>query len=479
MAPGDFIEELLAKNQPVNVEISRNKMEAYLKVYSLGGGQQITGQDIEAALREKGVIYGVLEEIVDKAVSLQHFSEPITVARGSEPIPGEDSKIDFKFNTDIVIGKPIEMMDGRVDYYNLNLIQNVEIGEVLAVKTPASKGTPGYTVTGEEVPAKPGKDFLLKPGKNVQMVAGDNVGYKPSAIVAVSAAQGRVMLTGNKITVSTVYEVDGDVDFNTGNIEFNGSVIIKGSIREGFKVVANGDVVIMNTISDGIVECTGNVKVKSGIVGRSKTRIKAGESVFAKFIENSTVEAAEDIVVSEAIMHSRVSAGKSVVVGGKGVVVGGLIRAGEEIKCKIVGSPLATATELEAGINPVLRKEYSKLTKEKESKETDHDKADKAIKLLKRMQYTQGEMHPDKRALLIQVTKVQVALTKDLEALNESTKNIEFQMVQSNRGRITVQGTIYPGVKVTIGSSSVQIHDPYPFVCFTKHNGEIKISPYK
>lgn len=477
MVPQDCMGDLPAKDQPVKVEISRNKMEAYLSVCSPPEGQPVSRQDIIDALQSKGVVYGVNDEIIDLALKLQKVLEPLTIARGTEPVPGENARIEYMFSTDATI-KPTELVDGRVDYYNLNLIHNVDPGQMLAVKRPLTAGNPGSTVTGEEIPAKPGKDVQLLAGKNVELVSGDTVGYAADDVVVTATAQGHVILTGNKVSVSNVYEVGGDVDFNTGNIEFNGSVVIKGSIREGFKVVANGDVIVMNSISDGIVECAGSVKVKNGIIGRSRSRIKAADSVLAKFVENAVIECGGDVLVGEAIMHSKVNAGKSVAVGGKGVLVGGQIRSGEDINCKVLGSHLATATEVEVGINPEVRKEYSRLLKEKESKENDHDKAQKAINMLKRMQSAE-EMHPDKRALLVQVTKVQISLARELETINESLRNLEFQIQQSDRGRIMVQGTIYPGVKVTMGSSVMQIKDALMFVTITKHGAEIRISPYK
>ncbi len=453
----------------VNVEISKNKMEAYLTVYPARGGKPATRQDVENALKEKNVVYGVIDEIIDKAVSLQQISEPLVVARGCPPVDGENARIDFKFKKDEIAGKPTELLDGRVDFYNLNLIQNVEPGDILAVKIPATPGTPGYTVTGEEIPAKPGKDIQIGIGKNVELIDNNTT--------ALSTARGHVVVTGGKISVSTVYEVAGDVDFNTGNIEFNGSVIVKGSIREGFQVVADGDVEVMNTIADGIVQCTGNLKVRNGIVGK-KTSIKAGGSVFTRFIENSKVESGGDVVVGEAIMHSKVSAKKTVTVGGKGVIVGGLVRAGEEISCRIVGSPLATVTELEAGVSPELRREHARILKEKQAKELDYDKAEKAIKLLNHLQQTQGELPADKMAILVRVSRLQTQLTEELAQLKERLENIEFQIQQSERGRIKVQGIMHPGVKVTIGSAYMHIQDEYSFVSLTKSGEDIKISPY-
>ncbi len=454
----------------VKVDLSKDKMEAYLTIYPPRGGRPATRQDVENALKQNNVVHGIKDDVIDMALNLQQFSESLTVARGCQPVDGENATIELKIGSSEIRGRPKEMVDGKVDFYNLDLIQNVEEGEILAVKTPSTPGTPGYTVTGEEIPSKPGKEVQLAAGKNTELTDNNTV--------LVSTAKGHVVVVGNKISVSTVYEVAGDVDFNTGNIEFKGSVIVKGSIREGFKVVAEGDVEVMDTIADGIVECTGSLKVRNGIVGK-KSRIKAGGGVYTKFIENSNVESGGEVVVGEAIMHSRVSAKKSVTVGGKGVIVGGQVRAGEEINCKIAGSNLATATELEAGVNPELRQEYSRLVKEKQAKELDYDKADKAITLLNKIRETQGELPPDKLAILARVTRVQMQLTQELEEIKGALENIEFQIQQSERGRIMVQGVIHYGVKVTIGSVYMQINDDYPYACLTKVGEDIKINPYK
>ena len=454
----------------INVEVGNSKMEAYLKIAPARGGQPVTKEDIANALQEKGVIYGIREDIIERAVDMQSVTEPLTIAHGVNPIDGENSKIEYKFGSDVLRGKPTELVDGRVDYYNLNMIRNVEQGEVLAVKQSLSLGTPGFTVTGQEIPAKPGKDVQIAIGKNVEL--------RENNTLAISTTKGHAVLAGNKLSVSNVYEINGDVDFNTGNIEFNGTVVIKGSIREGFKVVADGDVEVMNTIADGVVECTGLLRVRNGIVG-SKSRIKAGGSVFTKFIENSIVDSGGEVVVGEAIMHSKVSAKKSVIVGGKGVIVGGIVRAAEEINCKIVGSPLATLTELEAGINPELRLEYAQIIKLKQAKDLDYEKADKAVKLLNYLKETQGELPQDKLAVLMRVSRLQAQLTEEIEELRQNAENAEFQIQQSERGKVMVQGVIHSGVKVTIGSAFMHTHDDYNFACLIKVGEEIKVSSYR
>jgi len=461
----------LAEEGRVVVEISQNKMEAYITVYPpRGGGKTVTREDAQKALQEKNVVSGIIEDTIDLAINLQH-GESLTVARGTEPVEGENASIELKFAQSSMAGKPAEMVDGRVDFYNLHLVHSVEPGDILAVKIPATNGKPGFTVTGEELPTKPGKDIQLSPGKNAE-ISEDGLALR-------STARGHVVVSGNKVGVSNIFEVAGDVDFNTGNIEFNGTVIIKGRVKEGFKVVADGDVEVMDTVTDGMVECQGSLKVKNGIVGRSKCRIKAGGSVLARFIENSVVEAGADVIIGEAIMHSQINARKTVVVGGKGVIVGGLVRAGEEINCKIVGSTMATVTELETGVSPDLRRKYADLLKVRQAKEIDRDKAEKAVKLLNYLEQTQGKLPEDKQAILLRVSRVLSELTREMEEIKETVNDLEYHIKLSERGRIKVHGVIHPGVKITIGSASMQTRDDYSFVCLTRVGADIKVNPYK
>ncbi len=364
----------------------------------------------------------------------------------------------------------MEKNDGGVDFYSLSLIQNVEEGEIIAAKTPAIPATSGFTVTGEELKVKSGKD--------IQMLAGKNVELREDGTVAVALVPGHATITGRKLRVTKLYQVAGDVDLNTGNIEFKGSVYVTGNIREGFKVVANGDVLVMGMISDGIVECTGNVRVNNGIIGK-KTSIKAEGSVITRFIENACVEAGESVRVGEAIMHSNVNAVSTVIVEGKGVIVGGSIRAGEKIYCKIAGSELAAVTELETGVTPELRREYLRLVKLKEEKTQQYDKAFKSARLLNRMKMSQQYLSADKLNLLNESTSIQAELTQELQEINEKLENMGILLKNAEFGRVLVHGAIYPGVRLAIGTANMLMKDKCSFVSFSKQDEEIKIFPLK
>jgi len=89
---------------------------------------------------------------------------------------------------------------------------------------------------------------------------------------------GAVHYEGDRISVSNHLEIDGDVDFKTGNINFDGFVTIKGTVADGFSVVAVKDVEILGTIGIGsvkeVVSKEGSIYIKGGIAGKNKAVIR-------------------------------------------------------------------------------------------------------------------------------------------------------------------------------------------------------------
>ena len=47
------------------------------------------------------------------------------------------------------------------------------------------------------------------------------------------------------VMVSDIYRVPANVDPSTGDIEYNGTVEVAGNVATGFKVKAEGDIIVM------------------------------------------------------------------------------------------------------------------------------------------------------------------------------------------------------------------------------------------
>lgn len=457
----------------VIAHVSQDAMEAYIRIIPpRHGGAPVTMEQVMAALDNLGVVHGIDKDRVQRAVDLGNSGEEVPVAVGTPVEMGKNAQLKYNFETGGIKIQPKELADGRVDFYNLNLIQNVVTGQVLVTKTLPTDGKDGMTVTGKVIPAKPGKDVMIKAGKNTELIDNNTT--------LIATDNGHVVFAGGKISVLPVYEVNGDVNFSTGNIDFVGNVVVKGNVTEGFIVKSQGDVEIRGSIAGGSVVASGHLQVKNGIQGVGKGTVQCGGNIFTKFIENARVKADGDIIVGEAIMHSHVYAKGSIQVGGrKGVIVGGVTGAGTDITAKIVGSNFSTNTELEAGVNPELREKYNETVKNLEEAKKNLDKTQKAFTLLKNMERDLGELPTDKKAVLVKVSRAQFQLLALVEALNEQVKTLDEELESTNRGKINVSGLVHPGVKITIGQSVYFVVDPLQFASFVREKGEIKIIPLK
>ena len=449
----------------IRILVARDRMEASVQVTLPQGCRLFSMDELLDQIQKNGVVFGLVHEDVKKAYDCPGIT--VVCAKGQQPINGENAYITYHINRDNH-GRPSESEDGGVDFKNLNLFTMVQEGDLLAEKVPATLSVPGMDVLGNVLNGKNGKDIQSPIGKNVQVVNG-------TTIVAMIA--GQLLIANNKINVVPVIEIKEDIDVSTGNIEFMGDVIIRGSVQPGFSVKAEGNVEIFGTISGGTVEGK-NVIIKMGIQGMHRGYVKARENVVAKFMENATVHAGMDIMVSDVVLNSRISAGKKICVEGRrGLIVGGTAMAGEEIRAKVVGTHMATATTLEVGVNPMLREEYQHVRAEIKKVDINFEKTKQALSILKSMD--QRTMPPERRDMLLKLTKAQFHLVGQGETMRNRIAVIQSEFAEMLAGRIKVADIIYPGVKVVVGTLVKPIREDLKFTCLYAEDGEIKIGTFK
>ena len=138
------------------------------------------------------------------------------------------------------------------------------------------------------------------------------------------------------------------------------------------------------------------------------------DSAQGKF--NGTVKAEDGLVVRDAIMHSKIDSGKKIIVNkNKGLIVGGEVRAANEIDAKIIGSNLATPTEVCVGVTPDLRDEFRNIDSDFEETQKELDMVIKYINLLKKKRKKQDGLNSKKQQLLNQLTRKRFKLASELE----------------------------------------------------------------
>jgi uncharacterized protein len=396
------------------------------------------------------------------------------VAEGSKPQNGRDSYVQYNFETDKNRHQLREAADGRVNFKELGLIQNVVAGQPLARKLPPESGQAGRTVTGKVIPARNGRDIPTPLGRNVHM--GDD------GATLIADINGLVTFIGGKINVEEIFQVPGDVDPKTGNIMFLGTVIIQGSVQDGFSVKASGNVEVRGSVGKCEVVAEGDIIIHQGVAGKGGGSIQAGKNIWSKFIENATVEAGENVIVSDGLINTNIVANKKIICQGKrAAIVGGNYRACEEINAKTLGSPVGgTETILEVGYDPKSKAKMDGLQAQALQIKKQADEFDKNIATLNALKKQKKALPDDKEAILqdyIQRREELVAevrgLAKEIEALQAYLNGLK------TKGRISASSRVYPGVKLIIKDVKEDVKTEQKAITFYLENQMIRTTKYE
>ena len=298
-----------------------------------------------AAIRAKGIAFGVIESAVSEAVEQRRYGENVCVARWKPPVNGVDGTIEYYFKKESTF-KPIEDENGNVDYKNLGLVRNIYHGTPIAKITPPTEGTPGTDIMGKPVAQKHGVPAKFSVGKGTELV---NDGTE-----IIASVDGNLVYTNGSFCIEESLLIRGDVDVSSGNIDFIGDIMVKGNVMEGFSVTSKKNVTIFGTVTNGTVTADGNITIKLGSIN-SKLHSEKG-SIKLDFCQNSSVWAAFNVEASSFI-GGDVYAGKKLIASGKGILVGGKYTALEDISASVIGSDNYTKTMITLGNNAVLSEE--------------------------------------------------------------------------------------------------------------------------
>lgn len=459
----------------MTVEVVAQEMEAKVVLTApQAGGCDLSRDIILAYLRNNKVVFGLLEEAVQDLEDRPRYKEPILVAVGQRPQNGEDAKVQFMFETDRS-KLHIEEKNGKVDYKELHLVQNVVEGQALARKIPAKQGVPGRTVTGKMLQAKNGKDNPLPLGKNVH--ASDD------GLTVIADVNGEATFINGKINVETVYTINGDVDLKTGNQFFLGTIVVNGNIEDGFSVKATGNIEVKGNVGRAEVAAEGDVIIHQGVAGKGSGTVTAGKNVWAKFIENAQVVAGNNVIVSQSIINSDITADRRIICsGGKhAAIIGGRYRACEEINAKSIGTATGGAeTILEVGSDPKSKSRMDELSAKMNAIDKQKEELDKNISTLNDIKKQKKVLTEEKQAVLDELNHKRIELLGEYSVLRSEYEGIQSYLNNLKvRGKVSVSGRIYPGAKIIIRDVREDIKNEHKAITFYLDNMLIKSTKYE
>ena len=393
-------------------------------------------------------------------------NEKFTLAEGSPSKEGESAKIKYfkRSNRKIEIKK-----DGNADYYNLNLIDSVKRGDWLGEKTPAVMGEEGYTIKGETLSASLGKDeVLLYDDKTIK------ASKEEGKIVLRALVDGAVSFQNNIIRIQRHLIIDGDVDFSVGNIDFDGHVTIKGTVKDGFSVIAVYDISILGEIGIGstgkITSTRGNVFIKGGVNGKGITEIYGEQNVYVKYANEANITAGGEINIGYYAIDCELYGDKILINGMNGRLISGTCYA----KSQVVAGVIGNITERETNINVhgfdrfELRKEYEDILIEYKQLLGSSEKIKTDLKRFEK----NTDLESDKSKEYYKELGEYEEILQEISHLNRKRIKIQEILTSKGEGEVSVLTGMHPKTQLELKNMKKNI-DEFTKGTFYVENSEI------
>ncbi|WP_061218719.1 DUF342 domain-containing protein [Leptospira weilii] len=369
----------------------------------------------------------------------------VEIAKGMAPIPGENGWVRFYHP----MAKRVKLLeDGRADFRNIDRYINVKVGEKLASKFEGIPGTPGFDVFGNIIPAPAIKKPKLVIGNNIDERTSFEEGKELQEYFA--SCNGVIFVTEVSITVSPELQIAGNVGLSTGNIQFDGNVIVRGDIEPSSVVECTGSLIVYGNLESNEVKVGRDLIVHGGIKGSGTEIIRVTGRVQAKFIENARLETEGDIVTEGAILNSTIDTLGSVVLSGSnGNLVSSKIRTNEGISVISLGSSAELDVTVELGFHFKNDRAFQEISKKIQMGEKEMEKILPKIQQIKHMvQRSRGNLPEDKKTAFKTIFEDYNKKLKILNLLKSKQDGLKSARFNSGTVRLAVQKGAFSGAVI-------------------------------
>ncbi|MEE3467724.1 MAG: FapA family protein [Eubacterium sp.] len=450
------------------VSVARDGMKALARFYPpSSGGDIMTEDEIIADLRIAGVKHGVRKKAIDHFLENHEYCRDYLLAVATKPREGHDAKITYHFDINQT-ARPKMNEDGSVDFHQLGNIKPVEAGQKLATLKPVDWGTPGVTVTGK--PLKPRKV------RNRHLRFGRNIRISEDKLKIYSQVSGHVSLVEDMVMVSDIYQVPANVDASTGDIEYKGTVQVTGNVNTGYKIVADGDIVVNGVVEGAELVSGGNIVLKRGMQGGEKGSLTAEGNITAKFIESATIKC-KGMLKADAVLNSNVECREDVEVRGKkGLINGGSIRTYGTISATTIGSEMGSNTAIEVISDKELIIRVNQLHDRNTEIEAELKKIEEVTSGIRAMVSRGEEVSEEQKGFVKRAAKSKPALQKELKENRYERESILERIDNNKRSCVKVYDAVYAGTELNVKDASRIIHDPISHCRFVRDGADVRMT---
>jgi len=331
-----------------------------------------------------------------------------------------------------------------LSFYNCSSYIMVRTGQVVGKIHPPTPEQDGCDLAGSALKAKPGKPAAVQLNESILCDAQGRL---------IAQIEGVLQRNHLKAKVSPVLDISSYVDFSTGNIEFKGDVLVHQGVRDCFSIKATGSVEVHGLIEAAIIECDVDLVARGGIAGHQRAKIKVGQHLIARYLDNVIGEMVGDLQVEREAINCDLIVGGNVRMPHAALIGGRLVVTGNA-DIGTIGSNAGVATELVFGSVPLLESKLKQLD----------DEAIKLIRQQETMRHEQQFLEGQKRSLSPQqkerMTEVMYELHQSQESLKtvqSAAKEIRDTIAQHRSVSFNIQRRLHQATRITIRDRTYRV----------------------
>ncbi|WOX48044.1 FapA family protein [Aeromonas sp. XH] len=466
------------------IQVDKDQMSARAQITADWGGQPLTLAQLREALAASPVKQGVSERLLAAAVQAAGEAAPgallsPVIALGKAAKHGLDTRLERLVATAAErILTPQELDHGKVDMRDLGTLLTVKAGATLMRRHPATQGVDGFTVTGQVLPARSGKESAMTAGEGTCLSPED-----PDLLLATRPGLPCQERAGMR--VDEVLSVK-QVDIRHGHVEFEGSLLVTGDVMPGMRVKTSGDVVIGGFVEGGYIESGGTITVRNGIIGRKQgedeylCHLNAGGEIHAGYAQYARLEADGDIQILSQLSHCYCRSGQDLKVGDsamrKGHLIGGVNIANRLIMAPVLGASAANRTRLQILGGYFSQKEQELALRQR--KQACREQIDKLQDLILRLLQLPGDKRNPET-----LQKIKALRTRQLDesrSLDEQLVEAQqaLQALMANMDIIATQ-RLFPGVEVEMAHHHNRVDIEHGPIHFAIREDQLQLTPYQ
>ncbi|SHH79293.1 FapA family protein [Ferrimonas marina] len=328
--------------------LSDNAMTLTAQRLPAQGGKEADKALLVTRLGQIGIRTGLIRSRIDAL--LADGTTPQLIAQGKAPCRGEDGFLErlVPLGHERVL-RPQAQDNGKVDLRELGQQILVEPESALMRRHPPTLGQSGYNLYAESLKANPGTPCALQPGPGTRLAPGD-----PNLLVA--TLRGQPLMQAKGMTVEPTLTLE-QVNTKSGNVHFDGAVVILGNVQEGMVVDASGSITVMGLVEGASLNAGGDLCIGQGVIGRPldhgefNCTLTAKGSIHVRYAHYTRIITGGDLHIEQQSLHCHLNCGGELVVGssGRGDLVGGIAQAPYRIQAQGVGARAGAETRIELG----------------------------------------------------------------------------------------------------------------------------------